>query len=126
MTAHKKSSQQIWAELCSDLNFLPEPITALNPSEDEEVLKTQALLLWGERDKCETAIAPILYEIHKKILAKGQKGKGFYAWLKANGKSSSTAYRWIKKYALQNGLEAPATPAEEKGTPQPCPMWDNL
>lgn len=110
----KKNAQQIWAELHSDLNLLPELITNAPLPEDEDSLKTQALLIWGEHEKCETALAPILYELNKKIQAKGKKGQGFYAWLKANGKSPSTAYRWMRKYARKNGFEPPASPSTKK------------
>jgi hypothetical protein len=108
------NAQQIWNELRSDLNLLPELITSSQLPQDEELLKTQALLLWGERDKCEAALAPILYELNKKIQAKGKKGQGFYAWLRANGKSPSTAYRWMKKYASKNGLNEPPPPPPDK------------
>ncbi|HWR35380.1 MAG TPA: hypothetical protein VN622_05865 [Clostridia bacterium] len=83
---------------------------------DEESLKARALFPWSEEERCVDKLAPLLYELCKKMNAQGKKGKGFRAWLIANEKKPTTAYRWIREYAEQNGLELPYAHTATKPT----------
>jgi hypothetical protein len=82
---------------------------------DEQELKTDILALWKQHDECELQIAPLLYQLCKTLHAPGKKGAGFDAWLKANGKSRSTAYRWIRQYCTEHNEQSP-WPKKKKGT----------
>ena len=74
---------------------------------NEESLKASALLLWSEHDRCVVRLAPILYVLCKTLNAQGKKGNGFRAWLHANKKSKTTAYRWIGEYCEATHKELP-------------------
>src|ERR1039458_4424818 len=74
---------------------------------NEESLKASALLLWSEHDRCVVRLAPILYVLCKTLNAQGKKGNGFRAWLRANKKSKTTAYRWISDYCEATQTELP-------------------
>lgn len=116
-----KAQISVWNELFSDLNLIPETIDL--DTEDADSLKLKALQLWETYDsfhaKCkerEASVAEVLYVLCKKLHAPGKKDDGFKAWLKSNGRSKATAYRWIRKYADSKGLELPFQP-KEKTTP---------
>jgi hypothetical protein len=91
--------------------------------DDEDSLKTKALHLWDQRDRgedqrkrSESSIAPVLYVLCKKLNAQGKKGNGFRAWLHANKKSKTTAYRWISEYCKASQKELP-WPQKEHSKP---------
>ena len=111
-----KPPTSVWNELCSDLNLSTVKAILDIEVEDEDSLMIKALLIWERYDECESSIAPILYVLCKKLHAPGKKGDGFNKWLKDNGKSKATAYRWIRNYANKNGLELPFQP-KAKTTP---------
>jgi hypothetical protein len=83
--------------------------------EQEASLKSKILTLWQEHDQCEADLPRLLYELCKMLHAPGRKGEGFEAWLKANNRPKSTAYRWIRKYTTREGLNPPF---EQKAEPK--------
>jgi hypothetical protein len=49
-----------------------------------------------------------MYVLRTKLSARGKEGKGFSAWLEKNHIPHSTAYFWIEKYEVAEGLRGPA------------------
>jgi hypothetical protein len=92
------------ASLCMETITVAANVTSI---ENEENLKSEVLALWNNYEKCEKAIAPMLYDLCQRLYSPGHKGEGFNAWLKKNKKPRSTAYRWIRKYSKREGLALP-------------------
>lgn len=53
-----------------------------------------------------------MYVLRTKLSARGKEGKGFSAWLEKNHIPHSTAYFWIERYEVAEGLR-PVTPRGE-------------
>lgn len=106
------SAKEEWNDLRFSLNInapgtQPTSMKVLYESASENELKEKALKVWSDHEKCEAILAPLLYELWKRLRAPGSKGQGFDAWLRENKKSRSTAYRWIGAYAEREGLPRP-------------------
>lgn len=71
--------------------------------EQQKQLETEILTLWGQHQKCEKELAPLLFRLRDLLKTQGKKG-GFNAWLKTHNIPRATAYRWIEKYEVKEGL----------------------
>jgi hypothetical protein len=83
----------------------------------EEDLKAALIKAWEQAEQnTREKMAPLLYYLHKKLLARGQKGKGFERWVdKELGIAVRTARRWVSWYAEQIGEKPPKEkPPKEK------------
>ncbi len=78
----------------------------------EKDLKAALINAWEQVEQnTREKMAPLLYYLHKKLLARGQKGKGFERWVGAElGIAVRTARRWVSWYAEQIGEKPPKEP----------------
>jgi hypothetical protein len=61
-------------------------------------------------------MAPLLYELRKRIKAQGRSGEGFGAWVESHlDMSRRTADRWADEWAIAHGLKKPPKRAVTSG-----------
>jgi hypothetical protein len=63
-----------------------------------------------------SVMAPLLYQLRRKIKAQGRSGEGFGAWVESHlDMSRRTADRWADDWAIAHGLKKPPKPATTSG-----------
>ena len=61
-------------------------------------------------------MAPLLYQLRKRIKAQGRSGEGFGAWVESHlDMSRRTADRWADEWAIAHGLKKPPKRAVTSG-----------
>jgi hypothetical protein len=106
----RPSPERLMRQVRRDLGIIPHtsslPIIQLSLTQEED-LKAEIVRFWKQRQRCEEALAPLLYKLCGALRSPGLKGKGFIAWLQENHIPKATAYRWIERYAQRKGLLLP-------------------